>query len=66
MSTLAQIEDAVRKLSSEDRIAFRAWYAEYDAAQWDEQMEADVKNGRLDWLVAEARADKAAGRCPDR
>ena len=66
MSTLAQIEDAVRKLTPDDRAAFRAWYAEFDATEWDRQLEADVAAGRLDWLVAEAKADKAAGRCIDR
>ena len=29
---------------------------------WDRQIEADVKAGRLDHLIAEAKADFAAGR----
>lgn len=66
MSTLAQIEDAVRNLTPDDRAAFRAWYAEFDATEWDRQFEADVVGGRLDWLLNEARADNAAGRCTDR
>jgi hypothetical protein len=66
MSTLEQLEDAVRGLSPADRAAFRAWFAEFDAAEWDRQLEADVAAGRLDWLVAEARQDRDAGRCTDR
>jgi hypothetical protein len=66
MSTIEEIEDAVRRLSPEQRAAFRAWYAEFDADEWDRQLEADVAAGRLDWLVAEARNDLEEGRCTDR
>jgi hypothetical protein len=66
MSTIEQIEDAVRKLSDEDRAAFRAWFAEFDAEEWDRQLEADVASGRLDWLAEEARRDLQEGRCTDR
>ena len=66
MSTLQQLEEAVRRLSTEERTAFRAWFAEFDAAEWDRQFEADVSAGRLDWLAEEARAELRAGRCTDR
>lgn len=66
MSTVEQLEEAVRRLSAEDRAAFRTWYAEFDAAEWDRQLEADVSAGRLDWLADEARQDRNAGRCTDR
>jgi hypothetical protein len=57
MSTVHEIEDAVRRLSAEDRTAFRAWFAEFDAEEWDRQLDADVAAGRLDWLIHEARQD---------
>ena len=66
MSTVKQIEEAVRQLSADERAAFRAWFAEFDAEEWDRQLEADVKSGRLDWLVEEARQDLREGRCTDR
>lgn len=66
MSTVAQLEEAVRQLSPQERAAFRAWFAEFDAEEWDRQIEADVAAGRLDWLIAEAKADRQAGRCTDR
>jgi hypothetical protein len=66
MSTVREIEDAIRQLSSEDRAALRAWLAELEAAEWDRQLEADVAAGRLDWLAQEARDDLRAGRCTDR
>jgi hypothetical protein len=66
MSTVEELEAAVQRLSPEDRAAFRAWFAEFDAAEWDRQLEADAAAGRLDWLAAEALADRRAGRCTDR
>jgi hypothetical protein len=66
MSTVEDLEAAVQRLSPEERAAFRAWFAEFDANEWDRQLEADVTAGRLDWLAAEALADRQAGRCTDR
>ena len=66
MSTLQQIEEAVERLSTQERAAFRTWYVEFDADEWDRQLEEDVASGRLDWLAEEARADHRAGRCTDR
>lgn len=66
MSTVQELEAAVQRLSPEDRAAFRAWFIEFDAEEWDRQFEADVAAGRLDWLVAEALHDRQAGRCTDR
>ena len=42
MSTLKEVELAVSQLSPEDLAAFRAWFAEFDAVAWDEQIEKDV------------------------
>ncbi len=66
MSTVKELEAAVQRLSPEDRAAFRAWFAEFDADEWDRQLEADATAGRLDWLVAEALEDRQAGRTTDR
>jgi hypothetical protein len=64
--SVQELEEAVRHLSPEDRAAFRAWFAEFDATEWDRQLEADVAEGRLDFLVAEARRDRQDGKCTDR
>ena len=66
MSTVEEVEAAVQRLSPEELATFRAWYAEFDASKWDRQLEADVAAGRLDWLAAEALADRQAGRSTDR
>jgi hypothetical protein len=65
MSTVAEIEDAIRKLPEEDLAALRAWFAEFDAAAWDRQFECDVTEGRLDALAEEALRDWREGRCTD-
>ena len=66
MSTVEEIEAAIRQLSPDEMAAFRAWYAEFDAAAWDRQIAEDEAAGRLDWLVKEALDDLDAGRCTDR
>jgi len=66
MSTVEEIEDAVRRLSSEDLAVLRAWFAQLDAAAWDRQIEEDVATGRLDPLADEALRDLHEGRCSDR
>jgi hypothetical protein len=62
MSSIQEIEDAIRKLPAEDLAALRAWFAEFDAAAWDSQFEEDVAAGRLDALADEALSDVRAGR----
>jgi hypothetical protein len=65
MSTVQEIEQAVRKLAPSDLAAFRAWFAEYDAEAWDRQMEQDIAAGRLDRFAEEALRDLQEGRCKD-
>jgi hypothetical protein len=65
MSTVQDIENAIRQLSPEDLAAFRAWFAEFDSAVWDRQLEEDVAAGRLDQLAEEALQEFRAGRCTD-
>jgi len=65
MSTIQEIEDAIRKLPDEELATLRAWFAEFDAASWDRQFEQDVAAGRLDALADEALVDLREGRCTD-
>ena len=66
MDTIQELKTAVSNLSREELSAFRTWFAEFDADEWDRQLEDDIATGRLDWLAEEARADNRAGRCTDR
>jgi hypothetical protein len=65
MSTVEEIERAVRELPPEELALFRAWFAEFDASVWDRQIEADIAAGRLDALAEEALKDLREGRCTD-
>ena len=62
MSELEELENRIRKLGPEDLAKFRAWFVEFDHVLWDRQIQADAKNGKLDKLVNEARADYKAGK----
>jgi hypothetical protein len=57
MTTVTEIEHAIRRLSADELAAFRAWFAEYDADIWDREIEADAAAGRLDALADEGLAD---------
>ena len=37
------------------------WLAEFLADEWDKQIEADAKSGKLDFLFEEAEAERKAG-----
>ena len=62
MSELEELENRIRKLAPEDLAKFRAWFVEFDHVLWDRQIQSDAKNGKLDKLVNEARADYKAGK----
>jgi hypothetical protein len=62
MSELEQLERRVQNLSPDDLAKFRAWFLELDGQLWDQQIVEDLKAGKLDRLIAEAREDFAAGR----
>lgn len=62
MTHLEKIERKIKALGSCDLARFRAWFAEYDAANWDAKVEADAAAGKLDALTdktshASLRAD---------
>ena len=57
----ASIEKAVEALPPGELAEFRRWFAEFDAAAWDRQIEQDAVDGKLDQLAAEALADYRSG-----
>jgi len=65
MSTVQEIEQAIRSLGPKDLAALRDWFAAYDAELWDRQLEQDVAAGLLDRLAEEALRDLSEGRCTD-
>ncbi len=63
MSTVDEIEIAVSKLSPEEQVRFRHLFFEFDAGEWDKQIERDVDAGRLDQLAEQALKHLQEGRC---
>jgi hypothetical protein len=63
MSTLEQIEAAILTLPSDEFTRLRRWLSDVDYQRWDEQLEQDVAEGKLDALAEEAIAEFNAGRC---
>jgi hypothetical protein len=63
MSTLEQIEAAILTLPSDEFQRLRQWFFDVDYQRWDEQLEKDVANGKLEALAEEAIAEFKAGHC---
>ena len=62
MVSLREIKDAVSSLSQDQLSEFRSWYERFDEGMWDERIERDARDGRLDAIADAALADHAAGR----
>ncbi len=62
MSKVEHIEGQVQGLSREELKVFRDWFSRFDAESWDEQIEADIKNGKLQSLAERAIRDHESGR----
>ncbi len=62
MTKIEEIKQAIEKLTPSERTKFRAWYEEFEARLFDEQIERDAKAGKLDKLAERARANHKAGR----
>ena len=62
MTTVDDIKEAVSKLSPDELARFRAWFAAFDEAQFDNKIERDAEAGKLDGLAEQAAADHRQGR----
>jgi hypothetical protein len=60
--TVESLEQAIATLPPAELAEFRRWFAEFDAAAWDAQIEADAAAGKLDALAAQALAEYEAGK----
>lgn len=62
MSTVAEIESAIRNLSLDDARAVARRLQSYLDDLWDKQMDEDIAAGRLDRLADQALEHYRAGR----
>jgi len=61
-STIEDIEKAISQLPQDELRKFRDWYEKFDSDAWDEQIEKDAKNGRLDAIANAAIAAHKDGK----
>ncbi|BAZ82088.1 hypothetical protein NIES73_33650 [Sphaerospermopsis kisseleviana NIES-73] len=61
MSTIEQIEAAILTLPPEQFQRLRQWILDIDYQRWDEQLEQDIADGKLEALAEEAIAEFKAG-----
>jgi hypothetical protein len=59
--TIEQIENAILRLSEQDFSKLRNWLLDLDYQQWDQQLEQDIIDGKLDVLAQEALTEFEAG-----
>ena len=65
VSSVEAIQSAIVSLAPEEYARLRAWFLERDWEQWDQQIAADAHAGKLDFLIAEAMAEKTQGHLRD-
>ena len=61
--SVEDLESGVSHLSEAELARFREWFEEFEADQWDRQIEADIAAGRLDAAGKQADEDFEVGRC---
>ena len=63
MSTIAEIREAIAKLSLEEQAELAAELCGWTDDDWDRQMQADAATGKFAAMDAQSREDLRAGRC---
>jgi len=61
-ATIEEIEKAVTQLPKDQLSKFRDWFYKFDSDIWDNQMEKDIADGKLDFLVKEAISEYKTGK----
>ncbi len=55
--TVEQIEKAILNLSERDFGELRNWLLDLDYQRWDQQLEQDIMDGKLDDIASSALAE---------
>jgi len=61
MPKLDELKAEIERLPSAEVAELFHWLSDKDWEVWDKEIEADSEAGRLDFLVREAREEKAKG-----
>jgi Arc/MetJ-type ribon-helix-helix transcriptional regulator len=62
VSDITEIREAIQKLPAKEAWQLAEELRDHLDGLWDEQFEKDVKEGRLDGLIARAREEHASGK----
>ena len=61
VSDITALQEAVLALPEANYARFGQWFSELDWEKWDQRIEADSEQGKLDSLIAEAYQSKEKG-----
>ena len=64
MTKIEKIKGDIQALSPDEQTALKRWLDEADAQIFDDKIEADAASGKLDSMIAKARANYRAERQP--
>ena len=62
MLRIEEIKSIIEKLPKNEFLELKSWILEKDWQQWDEEIERDSKEGKLDFLIEEALKEKRQGK----
>ena len=62
MPKVEDIKQEIEKLSEEEYRQIRNWLLEKDWEKWDEEIDLDSQEGKLNFLIEQARKAKREGR----
>lgn len=62
MKRVQRLEWEIKEFAPSEVAAFRQWFQDYDAAQWDKQIAEDAIAGKFHQLAEKALEDHKAGR----
>ena len=65
MDDLDDIKTRLEHLRPDQQAELRSWFLERDQLVWDAQIARDLSAGKLDALIAEAKADRDSDRGRD-
>jgi len=63
MSTVQEIESAIKRLDDKELGHLSGWFEEYLAEKWDQRFATDVASGKLDKLGEAADRAYEQGKC---
>jgi hypothetical protein len=66
MSTkLENIQSLIYELSKEERARLREWFDEFEGDSWDSELDADVKDKKIESAAEQAKQNFTSGKFKD-